>query len=299
MRLWNALRSRLRSLFFSSRREADLREELQFHLERETERLEASGLSPDAARRQALLMFGGVAPIAEECRDARGTGLIDDTGQGHPLRLARVPSRPARRAHHRLDGRARARSRRGRVHRAQRGDVSGRRGAETCTRCSRCGRRAPTASAQDFTRAQLDALRRDTNVFVDAYGEQAEVGSRVDGRMMFGTFVTGNFFQVLGVNPATGRALTSGGRRAWSGASGDGPQPSRMGPAVRARPGRARPPAARQWRDVRNRRRDAGGLPRPDAHARRLLGAALDPRDRFARSRASAKRRSASPSSDG
>lgn len=61
---------------------------------------------------------------------------------------------------------------------------------------------------QPFTRAQFDALRRETHVFTDAYAEQSQVDSRVDGRLMFGTFVTGNFFQVLGVHAAMGRALT-------------------------------------------------------------------------------------------
>ena len=44
VRLWHVLRSRLRSLHSGARREADLREELQFHLEREAERLEAAGM---------------------------------------------------------------------------------------------------------------------------------------------------------------------------------------------------------------------------------------------------------------
>jgi predicted permease len=60
---------------------------------------------------------------------------------------------------------------------------------------------------QRFTRAQFDALRRETSVFTDAYAEVSEVDSRDDGRLMFGTFVTGNFFQVLGVHAAMGRAL--------------------------------------------------------------------------------------------
>ncbi len=59
-----------------------------------------------------------------------------------------------------------------------------------------------------FTRAQFDALRRETNVFADAYAVVSDVDSRLDGRRMFGTFVTGNFFQVVRVNAALGRALT-------------------------------------------------------------------------------------------
>jgi predicted permease len=77
VRLWHILQTRLRSLFFRNRRESDLREELQFHLERETERLEAGGMRPDAARLQALQTFGAMEPTKEACRDARGTAAFD------------------------------------------------------------------------------------------------------------------------------------------------------------------------------------------------------------------------------
>jgi len=60
---------------------------------------------------------------------------------------------------------------------------------------------------EPFTRAQFDALRRETSVFTDAYAQLPQVDGRVDGRMTFGTFVTGNCFQVLGVSAAMGRAL--------------------------------------------------------------------------------------------
>jgi predicted permease len=86
VRLWDILRSRLRSIFFPASRESDLSEELQLHLERETERLQATGLSRDEARRQARRLFGGVEQIKEESRDARGTGawdaLVRDTRHG-------------------------------------------------------------------------------------------------------------------------------------------------------------------------------------------------------------------------
>ena len=68
--------------------------------------------------------------------------------------------------------------------------------------------RTSDGERERFTRAQFDALRRETDVFTDAYAELSDVDSRLDGRRMFGTFVTGNFFQVLGVNAAIGRALT-------------------------------------------------------------------------------------------
>ena len=77
MRAWHIVRSRLRSLVFRGGRESDLNEELQLHLERETERLQASGLSREDARLQALRLFGGVEQIKEASRDARGTAAFD------------------------------------------------------------------------------------------------------------------------------------------------------------------------------------------------------------------------------
>ena len=76
-RHWRSLRSRLRSLVFPGRREAELSEELQLHLERETERVQACGLSPEEARWQAVRLFGGVEQVKEDCRDARGTAAFD------------------------------------------------------------------------------------------------------------------------------------------------------------------------------------------------------------------------------
>jgi predicted permease len=83
MRLLHILRSRLRSMVFRDRRESDLGEELQLHLQREIERLHANGLSRDEARLEAMRLFGGVEQIKEACRDARGMrawdALVRDT----------------------------------------------------------------------------------------------------------------------------------------------------------------------------------------------------------------------------
>jgi predicted permease len=61
---------------------------------------------------------------------------------------------------------------------------------------------------QDFTRTEFDALRRETDIFTDVYAEVSQVDTVADGRLSFGTFVTGNCFQVLGVSAALGRTLT-------------------------------------------------------------------------------------------
>ena len=65
------------------------------------------------------------------------------------------------------------------------------------------------AGTRVSTREQFDTLRRDTSVFTGAYAEVSQVESRVEGRLTFGTFLTGNAFQVLGVHAAMGRVLTA------------------------------------------------------------------------------------------
>jgi predicted permease len=71
----------LRSVFLRGRREAELGEELRFHLERETERLVAAGVEPQQARLQARRTFGSVEAVKEQSRDARGTGFVDHLGR--------------------------------------------------------------------------------------------------------------------------------------------------------------------------------------------------------------------------
>ena len=72
---------RLRSLFLRNTLDRELDEELQYHVERLVETNRARGLSPDAARRAALLAVGGIEQRKEECRDARGVRLVEDVLQ--------------------------------------------------------------------------------------------------------------------------------------------------------------------------------------------------------------------------
>jgi len=78
MRLLRKLRLRFRSIFLRSRAEADLSDELGDHLEREIEQAISDGASPADARRLALARLEGTERLKEECRDARGTRLLED-----------------------------------------------------------------------------------------------------------------------------------------------------------------------------------------------------------------------------
>jgi hypothetical protein len=71
-------RERFRALFFRTRQETEMDEELRFHLEQETELLREAGLEPHEARRQAQIRFGGVERFKEEVREARGIRVLED-----------------------------------------------------------------------------------------------------------------------------------------------------------------------------------------------------------------------------
>src|SRR5690349_23907796 len=68
---------RLRALVRPAQAERDLDDELAFHMERETEKLVASGMSRVDARLRALSRFGSRLVVADECRDVRGTGAVE------------------------------------------------------------------------------------------------------------------------------------------------------------------------------------------------------------------------------
>ena len=70
--------------------------------------------------------------------------------------------------------------------------------------------RSAEAEPAPFTRADFEALRRETRVFTDAYAELSGIDIRVDGRLFNLTLTTGNFFQVTGVRAALGRTLMPG-----------------------------------------------------------------------------------------
>ncbi len=67
----------LRRLFRKSKQDAQLDSELRFHIEQQTADNIAAGMPADEARRRALAQFGGLEPMKEEARDARGMHFID------------------------------------------------------------------------------------------------------------------------------------------------------------------------------------------------------------------------------
>jgi putative ABC transport system permease protein len=77
MRLRARISAWLRSLFHRREMNDDLAEELRFHLEQQIEANLAAGMNPEQARRQAVLAFGGLEGVKEECRDQWGARLLE------------------------------------------------------------------------------------------------------------------------------------------------------------------------------------------------------------------------------
>ena len=67
---------RLKALLFRGRAERGA-EELRFHVTETAERIRTAP-SPESARREALLAFGGVEQYKEAVRDARGIRPLED-----------------------------------------------------------------------------------------------------------------------------------------------------------------------------------------------------------------------------
>jgi predicted permease len=206
----NDLCLRIRALVAPHRVERELDEELAFHLERETQRHVAAGLSPVQARTRALARFGPAALAADRCRDVRGTGFVDDvardilyawrTFRRAPLAALTIVATVALGL--------------GLIATAftlysafflRRDAVQN---ASELVAVERSTRGSPDALS--FTRAEYEAMRRETTVFTDVAAMLPPVRTRLDGRLVTGSLVSGNFFQTLGVRAALGRSLVPG-----------------------------------------------------------------------------------------
>ena len=78
---WYSAPQRLRALFRRRDVERDLDDELRDHIERQTAANVARGMNAAAARRAALVAFGGVERVKDESRDVRGISFVDAFGQ--------------------------------------------------------------------------------------------------------------------------------------------------------------------------------------------------------------------------
>ena len=80
MKALRAFAARLAGVFTGHRKDDELREELESHLDMETAENIRRGMTPEEARRRALLSSGGMTQAAEAVRDRRGLPWLESLG---------------------------------------------------------------------------------------------------------------------------------------------------------------------------------------------------------------------------
>src|SRR5260370_7290009 len=85
---------RVRELFHRERIERELNDELVSHLEMHMADNRRSGMSPEVARRNALLRLGGVEQTKESYRERRGLPLLETLWRDVAFGLRILPKHP-------------------------------------------------------------------------------------------------------------------------------------------------------------------------------------------------------------
>ena len=94
MALHRRLIRRLGHLFHRADREAEMAEEMRFHLEQRAADYAAGGLSADEARYAAQRKFGNVGSLQEQGRDTRGWGWLERAFKDFLLGLRQLTNSP-------------------------------------------------------------------------------------------------------------------------------------------------------------------------------------------------------------
>lgn len=202
---------RVSALVARHRVERELHAELAFHIECETRKNIAEGLSPREARARALARFGSVPLAADQCRDARGVGFVDDltrdvlyafrTFRRSPLVALTVVATVALglglvavvfTVYNSLMLRV---------------DAVRNPGELFAVKLSRSAGPGTDNDAVSLSPSDYAAMRDETDVFTDVVAMLDGGPPSIDGRIARPVHVTGNFFQVLGVRAALGRPL--------------------------------------------------------------------------------------------
>ena len=200
---------RIRALLFPRRTEAELDEELQFHVDMLTRQHIAAGRSADEARRLARSQFGSMALAADRCRDVRGINWMESAWQD-----VRYGVRSFRRApifaftvigtmalglaiNTAVFTLVNAYMFRPRA-------VSDPDSLYLFTYANHAGR------GHVFSWPEYQAFARENPVFSEVFGARKQLIARIDGHIALGQTVTGNYFHMLGVGAAAGRTLNPG-----------------------------------------------------------------------------------------
>jgi predicted permease len=201
---------RLRALMYRRQFEQDLEDELSSHIELEIRKNLGKGMDATEARRQALLQFGGLPRITEECRDARGvnwiTTVFKDTRHAlrgfrrSPLFVITAAATIALglgidtalftifNAYYFAPVNVR--------------DADSLYAVESRGGSSRDRVRGPAG----YTLADYQEFLAQNPAFSEAFGYR-QLEARLNGGRAYGLLVTGEYFRVLGGRPVLGRTL--------------------------------------------------------------------------------------------
>jgi predicted permease len=200
---------RLRALVAPRTVERDLNDELAFHIECETRQHLAKGVDAAEARRRALARFGAVPLVADRCRDERGITFFDTLARdiSFALRMLRRAPLVALTVVSTIALGLGVVAVAFTFFNAFFFRVDAVRNPEELFAVERPTR--PGARSEvPFTQPEYETLRRETDVFVDVAAARPSIPTRIDGRAARGMFVSGNYFDMLGVTAARGRTLT-------------------------------------------------------------------------------------------
>ncbi len=213
---------RLRSIFRRRAVEAELDDELRFHFERQIEKHVRAGLTRAEAMRRARIEFGGMEQVREDCREARGVGLVFQISQDarYALRMfARNPAFTAVAALTLALGIG-ANTAVFSVINAVMLRALPVRDPSSLEQVAFRGKHDATAFVgESFPYVVFKDLRKGNEVFAGLAGfdswsryeaRPADPAPGTPGEPMKTQLVSGNFFSMLGVNAVLGRTFTAG-----------------------------------------------------------------------------------------
>lgn len=216
MRLVRVLRQRLRSIFRRSHFEDDLHREFAVHLEQLTKEYRSEGLSERDATDAAHRAFGAISVTTEQCRDMRRVRFLEDLGKDllYALRLlANAPGFTATAVLSLALGVGANTAIFGLVKQII-FDLLPVRDPYEIVSLSKTSNRLPEPN-NSFSNPFLRDLQAARDTPFEGFVGFGQAGGRIammadsSAEPVAVEFVSGNFFDLLGIRPAVGRLLTS------------------------------------------------------------------------------------------
>lgn len=203
---------RVRALFRKSEVEAEMEDELRFHLEQQARKLQRSGLTPAEAERNARIALGGVEQIKEECRQSWGILLLENVLSDIRYAVRGLRKSPAFTATAILSL-ALAIGANTAIFTLIEAVILRQLPIRNPESLLVVARQVGSNLEYGFDYKQYRALRENGGAAEIAAYSIAPFGVSVDGGLeptAQGQLVSGNYFSLLGVDPVAGRAISAG-----------------------------------------------------------------------------------------